>query len=191
MLICIEWFTVEIPKHSFLFFFLSVFSPINPPSLCCYITMLGHLKDPRGKRSIVPSLISLVIPVLVPRPTFLTFLFLLLKLWLQSLQQVSLYAEPVQSLSDVSDQLSHAALLIQRLHDRVQLLEELYRTVSEKHSYWGLHYLRNMNRVWLFFSDGAVGIERQSQSFIQTPGFTTLCTYYCMPAFCWSTFPTT
>lgn len=121
------------------------------------------------------------------------FSFLIVKIMapVQSLQQVSLYAEPVQSLSDVSDQLSHAALLIQRLHDRVQLLEELYRTVSEKHSYWGLHYLRNMNRVWLFFSDGAVGIERQSQSFIQTPGFTTLCTYYCMQAFCWSTFPTT
>lgn len=65
------------------------------------------------------------------------FSFLIVKIMapVQSLQQVSLYAEPLQSLSDVSDQLSHAALLIQRLHDRVQLLEELYRTVSEKHSY--------------------------------------------------------
>lgn len=43
----------------------------------------------------------------------------------QSLQQVSLYAEPVQSLSDVADQLSHAALLTQRFHHRVQLLEEV------------------------------------------------------------------
>lgn len=51
----------------------------------------------------------------------------------QSLQQMSLYAQPVQALSDVSDQLGHAALLIQRLHDRVQLLEELWRTMSEKH----------------------------------------------------------
>lgn len=51
----------------------------------------------------------------------------------QSLQQMSLYAQPVQALSDVPDQLGHAALLIQRLHDRVQLLEELWWTMSEKH----------------------------------------------------------
>lgn len=47
-----------------------------------------------------------------------------------SLQQASLYAEPVQSLPDVPDQLSHAALLTQWLHDRVQLLEEIYRRVK-------------------------------------------------------------
>lgn len=52
-------------------------------------------------------------------------LFFKMMALVQLLQQVSLYAEPVQSLSYVSDQLSHAALLIQRLHDRVQLLEEL------------------------------------------------------------------
>ncbi|XP_040904199.1 iduronate 2-sulfatase isoform X4 [Toxotes jaculatrix] len=44
-----------------------------------------------------------------------------------SLPHVSLYAEPVQSLPDVPDQLSHAALLTQRLHHRVQLLEEIYK----------------------------------------------------------------
>lgn len=43
-----------------------------------------HVGSFEGSGSIVPSLISLVIPVLVPRPTFLTFLFLLLKLWLRS-----------------------------------------------------------------------------------------------------------
>lgn len=45
----------------------------------------------------------------------------------QSLQQVSLYAEPVQSLPYVANQLCHAALLTQRFHHRVQLLEEIYR----------------------------------------------------------------
>lgn len=44
----------------------------------------------------------------------------------QSSQQVSLYAEPVQSLPYVANQLCHAALLTQRLHHRVQLLEEIY-----------------------------------------------------------------
>lgn len=39
---------------------------------------------------------------------------------------MGLDAEPVQSLSDVADQFCHAALLTQRLHDRVQLLEEFY-----------------------------------------------------------------
>lgn len=63
----------------------------------------------------------------------------------QLLQQVSLYAEPVQSLSYVSDQLSHAALLIQRLHDRVQLLEELCGTETK------LLCVRHMNGVRLFF----------------------------------------
>lgn len=43
----------------------------------------------------------------------------------QSSQQVSLYAEPVQSLPYVANQLCHAALLTQRLHHRVQLLEEI------------------------------------------------------------------
>jgi len=44
---------------------------------------------------------------------------------------VSLYAEPVQSLSDVAYQLSHAALLTQRFHDGVQLLEEVYSREGE------------------------------------------------------------
>lgn len=61
------------------------------------------------------------------------FIFFGLMAPVQLLQKMSLYAQPVQALSDVPDQLCHAALLIQRLHDRVQLLEELWRTMSERH----------------------------------------------------------
>ena len=94
--------------------------------------MSGHLKDPGGNWSIVWSLISLVIPVLAPGPiSVFSFFSPQILALVQSLEQVSLYAEPVQSLSDVSDQLSHAALLTQRLHHRVQLLEELYGRVRE------------------------------------------------------------
>lgn len=116
-------------------------------------------KNPSGNWSIVLSLILLVIPVLAPRP--MSFFSLKKKKSLapvQSLQQVSLYAEPVKSLSNVSDQLSHAALLTQRLHHRVQLLEELCRRVDKRHSERGVTLSaaacaegRHMNRAWTFF----------------------------------------
>lgn len=111
------------------------FSLINPPSLCHYFTVggVGSFEGSQWELKHCPEshlTCYLVIPVLAPRLPFLSFFFFNIFLSLalvQSLQQVSLYAEPVQSLPDVSDQLGHAALLTQRLHHRVQLLEELYK----------------------------------------------------------------
>lgn len=42
-------------------------------------------------------------------------------------EQVGLQAEPVEALPHVADQLRHAALLVEWLQGRVQLLEELWR----------------------------------------------------------------
>lgn len=101
--------------------------------------VLGHLKESQREPKHRPESHLTCFPSSSSQAHF----FSLLKKCLvpvQSLQQVSLYAEPVKSLSDVSDQLSHAALLTQRLHHRVQLLEELCRRVEKGHS-WLLYLL--------------------------------------------------